>query len=150
MKTITTVAPCLFCLILVCFWATFLLATTEADLILYNGKIITVDSQDRIYQAVAVKDGKILQLGTDAEIKLLVGPRCKMIDLNGKTVTPGLIDSHYHLMYYGAQFWPAFLNIRHPVVTSKADLLRVLGDYARQLQPGEWISGKQCFTLKAY
>ncbi|NLP08861.1 amidohydrolase family protein [bacterium] len=150
MKARTLVVACGVYLVLVCFWATFLFAATKAELILYNGKIITVDSQDHIYQAVAVKNGKILQLGTDAEIKLLVGPRCKMIDLKGKTVTPGLIDSHYHLMYYGAQFWPGYLNIRHPVVTSKADLLRVLGDYARQLQPGEWISGNQGFTLKAY
>ena len=71
----------------------------------------------------------------------------KKIDLRGKTVTPGLIDSHYHLMYYGAQFWPGYLNIRHPVVTSKADLLRVVGNYAQQINPDDWISANQGFTL---
>jgi WD40 repeat protein len=59
-------------------------AAGDAELILFNGKIITVDPQDDIYQAVAVKNGKILQLGTDAEIKALAAARCKMIDLGGK------------------------------------------------------------------
>ncbi|MDZ7332713.1 MAG: amidohydrolase family protein [candidate division KSB1 bacterium] len=125
-------------------------AQDKADLILFNGKVITVDAQDNIFQAVAIKGDKILAVGTDLEIKPLAGSPCKMIDLKGKTVTPGLIDSHYHLMYYGAQFWPGFLNIRHPVVTCKADLLRVVGDYARQLNPGDWISANQGFTLKAF
>src|SRR3990172_498149 len=130
--------------------AALLFAEDGADLILFNGKVITVDAADQICQAVAVKDGKILSVGNDLEIKALAGPQCKAIDLQGKTVTPGLIDSHYHLMYYGAQFWPGYLNIRHPVVTSKAELLQVVGDYARQLNPGEWISGNQGFALLPY
>lgn len=127
-----------------------ILAIGEADIILFNGKVITVDAQDNIFQAIAIKGDKILALGSDQDIKPLAGPHCKMIDLKGKTITPGLIDSHYHLMYYGAQFWPGFLNIRHPIVTSKADLLRVVGDYAKQLNPGEWISANQGFTLEPF
>ncbi|MBC7187934.1 MAG: amidohydrolase family protein [Calditrichaeota bacterium] len=130
------------------FWP--LMAQDKADLILYHGKVITVDAQDHIFQAVAIKGDKILAVGSDAEILQLLRPGCLKVDMNGKTVTPGLIDSHHHLMYYGAQFWPAFLNIRHPVVTSKADLLRVVGDYARQLNPGDWISANQGFTLQAF
>ncbi len=124
-------------------------ADGQADLILFNGKVITVDPQDRIVQAVAVKGDKILGVGTDAEITPLAGPQCTMIDLRGKTVTPGLIDSHYHLMYFGAQFWPGYLDIRFPAVKSLADLLQVVGDRAAQLQPGEWISGNQGFTILA-
>ncbi|MBN1352659.1 amidohydrolase family protein [candidate division KSB1 bacterium] len=124
------------------------LPAEKADLILLNGKIITVDVDDHIYQALAAKEGKILAVGSDSEIKTLVGPQSKMIDLKGKCVTPGLIDSHYHLMYYGAQFWEGFLNIRHPVATSKSELLQVVGDYAQQLSPGEWISGNQGFMLQ--
>ena len=127
-----------------------LFAVEQADLILFNGKVITVDAEDHIYQAVAVKGDKILAVGNDLAIRALAGPQCKTIDLRGKTVTPGLIDSHYHLMYYGAQFWPGFLNIRHPVVSSKAELLQVVRDYARQLDPGNWISGNQGFMLQAY
>ena len=119
----------------------------EADLILFNGKIITVDSQNSIFKAIAVKNGKIVKLGTDAEIKPMGGSNCTYIDLNGKTVTPGLVDSHYHLMYYGQQFWPGYLNIRHPAVRSKADLLKVVGDRAKQIPPDTWISGNQGFYI---
>ena len=118
-----------------------------ADLILLNGKIITVDAQDTIGQAVAIAGGRILKVGGDQEIAALAGPQCRTIDLKGKTVTPGLIDSHYHLMYYGQQFWPSYLNIREPEVHGKADLLRVVGERAQQLNKGEWISGNQGFHL---
>ncbi|UCE20153.1 MAG: amidohydrolase family protein [Gemmatimonadota bacterium] len=129
--------------------STFVFALEEADLILFNGKVITVDDENNIFQAVAVKGDTILAVGSDPDIFTLAGPQSKMIDLNGKTVTPGLIDSHYHMMYYGQQFWPGYLNIRHPVVTSKADLLQVVGDYAQQLSPGDWISGNQGFALQS-
>jgi len=123
-------------------------AEAEADLILLNGKIITVDARDTIKQAVAIKDGKVLQVGSTLEIRPLAGPLCRVIDLKGKTVTPGLIDSHYHLMYYGQQFWSGYLDIRHPRATSKADLLQLVGEYAAHLKPGEWVSGNQGFHLQ--
>lgn len=121
----------------------------EADLVLFNGKIITVDGQDRIAQAVAIREGKVTKVGPTQEILLLAGPQCRRIDLKGLTVTPGLVDSHYHLMYYGRQFWPGYLNIRHPEATSKADLLKVVGEKARQLNQWKWISGNQGFHLQA-
>jgi predicted amidohydrolase YtcJ len=119
----------------------------DPDLILFNGKIITVDPQGSIFKAMAIKNGRIIKLGEDAEIKSLAKQGCRMIDLKGKTATPGLVDSHYHVMYYGQQFWPGYLNIRHPAVRSKADLLKVVGDRAKQLNKDEWISGNQGFHL---
>ncbi len=121
---------------------------SDADLVLYNGKIITVDSQGSIYKAMAVKGGKIIRLGDDAEIKLLAGPGCRFINLMGKTATPGLVDSHYHMMYYGQQFAPGYVNIRHPDVKNKADLIKVVGDYAKLLKKDEWISGNQGFHIQ--
>jgi len=121
----------------------------EADLILFNGKLLTMDAHDTIGQAVAIQDGNILMVGSDRDILPLAGPSCRLMDVKGKTVTPGLIDSHYHLMYYGQQFWPGYLDIRFPRVRSKADLLQVVGDYAERLQPGEWISANQGFHLLA-
>jgi predicted amidohydrolase YtcJ len=141
--------PGRLCLAIVTIISTTSLAAEieEADLILLNGKIITVDAQDTISQAVAIKGSKILKVGDDQEIMALAGPQCQIIELENNTVTPGLVDSHYHLMYYGQQFWPGYLNIRHPEVSSKADLLRVVADRARQLDEGEWISGNQGFHL---
>ena len=119
------------------------------DLILFNGKIISVDPAGNIFKAMAIRNGRIIKLGEDAEIKLLAGPGCRMIDLKGKTATPGLVDSHYHVMYYGQQFWPGYLDIRHPAVRTKADLLKVVGDKAKQLNKDVWISGNQGFHLAA-
>ncbi len=127
--------------------ACFAAATEQADLILFNGKVITVDAQDHIYQAVAINGDKIIAVGSNLTINALAKPNCKFVDLQGKCVSPGLIDSHYHLMYYGAQFWPGYLNIRHPVVTSKAEFLQVVGDYARTLDSLEWVSANQGFTV---
>jgi len=121
---------------------------TNADLILVNGKIITVDAQDSIAQAVAVKDDKIIQVGTNEAIRALIGPNTKTLDLKGKTLTPGLVDSHIHVMYYGRQFGKEYLNIRFPEVKSKADLLRVIYQRANQMPKGEWISGNQGFQLQ--
>lgn len=126
-----------------------LFSQEKADLILYNGKVITVDSQDNIYEAIAVKDDKIIAVGTNAEILALQDAVCNIIDLEGRTLTPGLTDSHYHMMYYGQQFWPGFLNIRYPVAADKASLLQVVGDYTQQLQENEWVSGNQGFTLRS-
>jgi len=149
MKTKTSIWFGVYFIVLVFNSHRLSFAVDQADMIIFNGKVITVDAQDHIYQAVAVKGDKILGVGSDLEIKPLAGSQCKMIDLKGKTMTPGLVDSHYHMMYYGAQFWPGYLDIRHPKVKSKADLLQVVGDYAKQLKPGVWISGNQGFTLQA-
>ena len=68
-----------------------------ADQIFYNGKIITVNQKFQIVQAFAIKDDKFLSVGNNSEILGLVGPKTKKIDLEGKTVIPGFIDSHFHL-----------------------------------------------------
>ena len=67
-----------------------------ADTVLVNGKIITVDSGFSIREALAVRDGTIVAVGGRADIKRVVGPKTRTIDLQGRTVIPGLIDSHMH------------------------------------------------------
>src|SRR2546423_3796235 len=66
------------------------------DIILYNGKIITVDKHFTIAEAVAIQHDKIFAVGSNKEIRKLAGKRTKIIDLKGKTVIPGLIDFHAH------------------------------------------------------
>ena len=68
----------------------------DADLILHHGKVVTVDPAFSIRQAIAVQGGKILQVGSNDDVLKTRGPRTEVIDLGGKTVLPGLIDSHVH------------------------------------------------------
>ena len=69
----------------------------SADIILTNGKIVTIDAKESIAETVVVKFGRILAVGSNKEIKPLMGSSTKIIDLKGRTVIPGLIDSHCHI-----------------------------------------------------
>ncbi|MCU1297580.1 MAG: putative Amidohydrolase 3 [Acidobacteriaceae bacterium] len=64
------------------------------DLVLVHGRVLTVDAHDSIAQALAIKAGKIVEVGTDSSVTSLIGKDTHVIDLHGLTVTPGLIDSH--------------------------------------------------------
>ncbi|MBE0543623.1 MAG: amidohydrolase family protein [Verrucomicrobia bacterium] len=108
--------------------ATALLAQ-EADLIVHHGKILTVDRDFSVRQAMAIKNGLILRAGTDEEILRLKGPRTELIDLAGKMVLPGLMDSHTHPL--GA----ALTEFDHeiPAMESIADVLAYIRARARGL-----------------
>ena len=73
----------------------------DADLILHNGKIVTVDAAFSVQQAVAVKGGRITAVGSDRAVLAERGPRTRVIDLHGRTVLPGLFDSHVHALEAG-------------------------------------------------
>src|SRR5262249_30744245 len=68
----------------------------RADLVLVNGRILTVDPLDTVVEAIAVTDGKIVAVGSGQQIKSRVSDRTRVINLDGRTATPGLIDSHVH------------------------------------------------------
>ena len=112
----------------------------DADLILKNGKIITVDEKFSIAEAVAVKDGKIQVVGTTAEVKTLKGEATKVIDLEGKTVMPGLIDSHLHLPNTGKSL--QLINCRTPPMMSIEDMKKVVAEKVADSKSGEWILGR--------
>jgi hypothetical protein len=121
----------------------------EMDLILLNGKIITVGPNDAIAKAVAVRDGKIVAVGTTQDIRALAGKNTRVVDLSGKCVTPGLVDSHIHIMYYGKEFREGALDIRFPKARSKKDLLQLVGMRSKEAPKGEWIVGNQGFNIDA-
>jgi predicted amidohydrolase YtcJ len=109
-----------------------------AELVLTNGKIITVDPLDSIAQAVAVKNGKILDVGDAEKIARYIGNNTRTVDLNGKTVTPGLIDAHAHLPFFGLRDNGWFLNLQG--MRSREEILETLAQKARKTPKGEWIS----------
>jgi len=112
----------------------------KADLLLLNGKVITVDSEFNIVEAVAVKDRKIIATGTTPEIKGLHGEGTEIIDLKGKTVLPGLIDSHLHVV--GTGLLLSQINCRTPPMSSISDILSAVKEAADKAEPGEWILGR--------
>ena len=75
------------------------------DLVLYNGKVLTVDREFRVAEAVAVRDGRILAVGSDAEIRPLIGPRTRTVDLAGKTVLPGFVGSDQDNAFAGGDLY---------------------------------------------
>jgi hypothetical protein len=87
------------------FFVAFTLATSAlaqpADLVLRGGRVITVDKDWRVAQAVAIRDGRFLAVGDDAAIAAHIGPNTQVVELAGKTVVPGLIDSHLHQLFAG-------------------------------------------------
>jgi predicted amidohydrolase YtcJ len=118
-----------------------------ADLILMNGNVLTVDPNDSIVEAIAVKDGRIQAAGSYKELKQFVGPSTKQVDLRGKTVTPGLVDSHLHMQYYGKQFQDTLFDIRFPTVKTRDELIQTVQEHLATAAKGEWVAGNQGFII---
>jgi predicted amidohydrolase YtcJ len=124
---------------------------TPADTILRHGLVYTVDAHDRIAQAIAIKDGRILYVGTDAGVRQYIGPGTQLIDLAGRMLMPGLIDGHMHPLSGGGQLMTCNLDyapltvpqfqqrIQACLDTGKdkepAGLLRVTGWYRQFMRP---------------
>ena len=109
------------------------LAAEPADLVLFNGKVLTVDKAFTIHQAIAVKDGKVLAVGDDSITKQYTATTT--IDLKGRTLLPGFNDNHFHP---GSRS-PRSVDIED--VESIAKMQDLLRKKARELGPGEWITG---------
>jgi predicted amidohydrolase YtcJ len=120
------------------------------DWIVHNGKIVTMDDRSRstnvgtIVQAMAVRDGKILKLGEDQDILRLAGPNTQRIDLKGRTVLPGLVDTHSHL-HDGSSHW-GMAGIPRAIVVEGStpeelnrNLETALKQAVERVSPGEWI-----------
>src|SRR4029453_2984138 len=106
------------------------------DLILSNGKIITVDDRFTIAQAVAIRGDRVVAVGTNPEITRLAGPNTRRIDLGGKAVTPGLIDTHMHLLRAG-NTWAG--ELRFEGVESRKQAIEMVRARAKTEGPGGWV-----------
>jgi len=115
-----------------------------ADLIFHHGKIVTVDPQFRIVDAIAIRGDRILAVGKYSEIAKLAGPNTQQIDLKGKTVLPGLMDSHSHA------FEASIYEFDHEIPTMEtiADVLSYIRSRAAVSKPGDWIVLTQVFVTR--
>lgn len=114
--------------------------TDPADVVLTGGKVITVDDDDRIAEAIAVKGDRIVAVGTTEEIAALAGPETRRIDLAGRTVTPGLLDAHLHFAMSGTRRL-FVLDLSYPNVQSVADVVGVVAEQAGRGEPDDWVRG---------
>ncbi|HAV2135430.1 TPA: amidohydrolase [Serratia marcescens] len=108
----------------------------HASLIITNGKFHTVDRQNPTAQAVAIRDGKFLAVGSESEVMQHAGPETQVIDLHGHTAIPGLNDSHLHLIRGGLNY---NLELRWEGVPSLADALRMLKEQALRTPNPQWV-----------
>jgi hypothetical protein len=113
-----------------------------ADFVLLNGKIVTVDEKESIVEAVAARFGKIIAVGSDNDIRGLIREDTDVIDLKGRTVVPGLIDSHSHMINTGIVTAMGAVDLGEETgVKSIADIRKKLADRAENTPKGEWIMG---------
>jgi predicted amidohydrolase YtcJ len=107
-----------------------------ADLVLVNGKITTLDRANPQARAVAIRDGRFQSVGEEREIIALAGPETRRIDLNGRRVIPGLIDSHMHVIRGGLNY---NMELRWDGVNSLADAMAMLKAQVDRTPPPQWV-----------
>ena len=113
------------------------------DLILYNGKIVTVDSHFSMVEAVAVYDGKFVATGSSADIRELAGNSTKRVNLHGRCVIPGQMDNHVHFMLAGLDGLRSGAKVNIATLQSIEEILDAIHKRAQTTPKGEWI-GTSC------
>ena len=111
-------------------------AAQTADTVLFNGKVLTVDRDFSVQEAIAISQGRVLATGTTADIKKLADDKARMIDLGGRTVIPGLTDGHIHGIRAALTFGTEVNWIGVPTLKEALDRIR---QAARAQAPGSWI-----------
>lgn len=131
---------------MICLWISqsALAHGQPPDLILHHGKIVTVDNEFSIVEAMAVRGERIIAVGTNEDVAKMAGPQTKNVDLHGRIVIPGLCDSHVHAT--GASLY----EYDHPIpeMDTVADVLKYVAARAELLNDGEWIVVRQVFITR--
>jgi predicted amidohydrolase YtcJ len=109
----------------------------EADLVLHNGKVATVDENFSIHDAVAVKGDEFIFVGSNEDVDRFIGDKTEVIDLGGKLALPGLIDGHAHMGSLGAEL----TNLDISGTTSFQQIVDRVAERVETVEPGEWIFG---------
>lgn len=113
-------------------------STDAADMVLHHGKVVTVDETIPDGEAIAIRDGRILAVGTDAEIDAYIGSGTEVIDLEGQLAVPGLIDSHVHFAGIGL----SRLQLNLMEVANWDEAVEMVAAAVAEAEPGELISGR--------
>jgi hypothetical protein len=113
-------------------------AQAAADLVLTNGNVYTVDNARPVVSAIAVRAGRILFVGSDAEARALAKPSTTVIDLHGATVVPGITDAHAHLLGLGT----TLQRVNLAGSSSYDEVIGRVKAWAKDVRPGQWIQGR--------
>jgi len=121
-------------------WAALLAAgvlqAQSVTTVLLNGKILTMDSKSSTAEAVAIRDGRIISTGASADLRKIAGKQARVIDLEGRTVIPGLIDSHMHAIRAALSF---STEVNWIGARSLTEALNRVRDASRSMPPGAWL-----------
>lgn len=113
----------------------------NSDLVVRNARIITMDAADHIAEALAVRAGRIAAIGTNQEVAACISPSTRVIDAQGRTILPGLIDVHTHGMEWAKSVVSNQINAAYPAMKSISDAVAEISRRAKAARPGEWIIG---------
>jgi predicted amidohydrolase YtcJ len=111
------------------------------DIIFYNGKINTLDEAGKVCSAVSVVNGKIVAIGSDAELRSLSGPKTETIDLKGAVLFPGFMEAHNHLSIYG--YLLDGIDLSPDKARKMDDILEFVRAETQETPPGTWIKGSR-------
>jgi len=128
---------------LVLFFGVFLAiactpAKQDADLVLKNGRIVTMDASNPIVEGVAARGQELVAVGTNADVERLIGPDTEVIDLGGALAVPGLIEGHGHFLSLGR----ASMQLDLRAVADFDEIVAMVAEAAADAEPGQWILGR--------
>ncbi len=110
-----------------------------ADTVFVNGRVVTVDKRFSFKKAIAIKNGWIINVGENADIRPYIGPHTQVIDLQGKMILPGAHDSHCHGIVYGTNHLTC--DCSYPKIKTISDLQEIFRHKAQETPPGKWLRG---------
>jgi predicted amidohydrolase YtcJ len=113
----------------------------DADLIILNAKIVTMDAAHSAASAIAIRDRRILATGTDTEISACASPRTQTLDLQGHVILPGLIDVHTHALEWAKNLLRNDIDPGYPKVHSIDEITKAIAERAASVPKGQWIRG---------